>query len=127
MAYLRSLDSVKRKSRSWLMLKTPARKQHYVQFPTLSVITGFARRIPFAFSWITLASVDQTLAPALQSLKRNVSNDLHESTRSVTSGRTIRRVLVISEIALSFVFVSGAGLLVRNAKPRDSPSIALPP
>jgi predicted permease len=54
------------------------------------------------------------LAPALQSLKRNVSNDLHESTRAVTSRRKIRRVLVISEIALSLVLVSGAGLMVRS-------------
>jgi putative ABC transport system permease protein len=54
------------------------------------------------------------LAPALQSLKRNVSTDLHESTRSVTSGPKIRRVLVISEIALSLVLVSGAGLMVRS-------------
>ena len=54
------------------------------------------------------------LAPALQSLKLNVSEDLHESTRSVTSGRKVRRVLVIAEIAFALVLVSTAGLLVRS-------------
>jgi putative ABC transport system permease protein len=54
------------------------------------------------------------LAPALQVLKRNVSDDLHESTRSVTSGRKVRRVLVIAEIALALVLVSTGGLTVRS-------------
>ena len=54
------------------------------------------------------------LAPALKSLRRNVSEDLHESTRSVTSGRKVRHVLVITEIALALVLVSGAGLMVRS-------------
>jgi putative ABC transport system permease protein len=54
------------------------------------------------------------LAPALQSLKRNVSQGLHEATRSVTSGRKVRRVLVIAEIAFALVLVSTAGLMVRS-------------
>ena len=54
------------------------------------------------------------LAPALQSLKLNVSQGLHEATRSVTSGRKVRRVLVIAEIAFALVLVSTAGLLVRS-------------
>jgi putative ABC transport system permease protein len=54
------------------------------------------------------------LAPALQSLKRNVSQGLHEVTRSVTSGRKVRRVLVIAEIAFALVLVSTAGLMVRS-------------
>jgi putative ABC transport system permease protein len=54
------------------------------------------------------------LAPALYSMRRNVSEDLHESTRSVTSGRKVRRVLVVAEIALALVLVSVAGLMVRS-------------
>ena len=54
------------------------------------------------------------LAPALQSLKRNVSEGLHEATRSVTSGRKVQRVLVIAEIAFALVLVSTAGLMVRS-------------
>jgi putative ABC transport system permease protein len=54
------------------------------------------------------------LAPTLQALRRNVSEDLHESTRSVTSGRKLRRVLVATEIALALVLVSAAGLMARS-------------
>jgi putative ABC transport system permease protein len=54
------------------------------------------------------------LAPALQSLKRNVSQGLHEATRSVTSGRKVQRVLVIAEIAFALVLVSTAALMVRS-------------
>jgi putative ABC transport system permease protein len=54
------------------------------------------------------------LVPALQSLKRNVSDDLHEATRSVIAGRKLRRILVATEIALALVLVSGAGLMVRS-------------
>jgi predicted permease len=61
-----------------------------------------------------LSSVIFGLAPALLSLKRNVREDLHESTRSVTSGDKARRLLVVAEIALALVLVSGAGLMVRS-------------
>jgi hypothetical protein len=61
-----------------------------------------------------LSSVIFGLAPALLSLKRNVREDLHESTRSVTSGHKARRLLVVAEIALALVLVSGAGLMVRS-------------
>jgi len=54
------------------------------------------------------------LSPVLQSLKRNVSEDLHEAARSVTSGSKVRRVLVVAEIALALVLVSTAGLMVRS-------------
>jgi putative ABC transport system permease protein len=54
------------------------------------------------------------LTPALRSLKRNVSEDLHESTRSVTSGQKMRRALVVTEIALALILVSTAGLMVRS-------------
>ncbi len=54
------------------------------------------------------------LVPALQSLKRNVSEGLHEATRSVTSGRKVQRVLVIAEIAFALVLVSTAALMVRS-------------
>lgn len=61
-----------------------------------------------------LSAVIFGLAPALQSMKRNVSEDLHESTRSVTSGRKVRRVLIVTEVALALVLVSTAGLMVRS-------------
>jgi putative ABC transport system permease protein len=72
------------------------------------------RVLLFSAAVSILSAVVFGLAPALQSLKRNVSEDLHESTRSVTSGRKVRRLLVVTEIALALVLVSGAGLTVRS-------------
>jgi putative ABC transport system permease protein len=54
------------------------------------------------------------LAPALQSLKHNLVQDLRSSTRSVTGGRRMRSVFVVTELALALVLVSGAGLMVQS-------------
>lgn len=54
------------------------------------------------------------LAPAFASVKPDVARSLHESGRSVTSSRKLRRILVIAEVALAFVLVCGAGLMVRS-------------
>ena len=85
-----------------------------MQIPRLNEVHLDLPVLLFSAAVSILSAVLFGLAPALQSLKRDVSNDLHESTRTVTSGRKIRRVLVIFEIALSLVLVSGAGLLVRS-------------
>jgi predicted permease len=61
-----------------------------------------------------LSAVVFGLAPALQSLRRNLTQDLHSSTRSVTGGRRIRSAFVVVELALALVLVSGAGLMVRS-------------
>lgn len=61
-----------------------------------------------------LSSVIFGLAPALLSLKRNVREYLHKSSPSVTSGHRARQLLVVTEIALALVLVSGAGLMVRS-------------
>jgi putative ABC transport system permease protein len=54
------------------------------------------------------------LAPALQSLKLDLTQDLRSSTRSVTGGRRVRSAFVVTELALALVLVSGAGLMVRS-------------
>jgi|HubBroStandDraft_1064217.scaffolds.fasta_scaffold00049_17 putative ABC transport system permease protein len=56
------------------------------------------------------------LVPALHSSRLDVTNALKESSnasRGVTHG-TVRRTLVISEIALSLMLLAGAGLLLRT-------------
>jgi putative ABC transport system permease protein len=85
-----------------------------LQIPRLNEVHLDLPVLLFSAAASILCALIFGLAPALLSLKRNVSEDLHESTRSVTSGMKMRRVLVISEIALSLVLVSGAGLMVRS-------------
>jgi putative ABC transport system permease protein len=94
------------------LLKTSLPESLHI--PRLNEVTLNIRVLLFSASVSILSAVVFGLAPALQSLKRNVSEDLHESTRSVTSGRRVRRLLVMTEIALALVLVSGAGLTVRS-------------
>jgi putative ABC transport system permease protein len=55
------------------------------------------------------------LAPSLHAMRQNVSHALSQGARSV-GGRSgsLRNALVISEIALSFVLLIGAGLMIRT-------------
>jgi len=94
------------------LLKTSLPESLHI--PRLSEVTFNVPVLLYSAAVSLLSAVTFALAPALQSLQRNVSKDLHESTRSVTSGRKVRRVLVVTEIALALVLVSAAGLTVRN-------------
>ena len=85
-----------------------------LQIPRLNEVNLDIPVLLYSAAASILAALIFGLAPCLQSLKRNVSEDLHESTRSVTSGRKVRRALVATEIALALVLVSGAGLVVRS-------------
>src|SRR5271163_518553 len=85
-----------------------------LQIPRLNEVTLSWNVLLYSAGVSILSALVFGLAPALQSLKRNVSQGLHEATRSVTSGRKVRRVLVIAEIAFALVLVSTAGLMVRS-------------
>ena len=85
-----------------------------LRIPRLNEVTLSWAVLLYSVGASILSALIFGLAPALQSLKLNVSEDLHEATRSVTSGRSLRRVLVIAEIALALVLVSTAGLMVRS-------------
>ncbi len=85
-----------------------------LQVPRLNDVHLNLPVLLFSAASSILSAIIFGLAPALQSLKRDVSEDLHESTRTVTSGRKVRRVLVVTEIALALVLVTGAGLMVHS-------------
>src|SRR5215467_9369488 len=85
-----------------------------LDIPRLSEVALNKQVLLYCAAISLLSALVFGLAPALQSVKSNVSEDLHESTRSVTSGRQVRQVLVVTEIALALVLVSGAGLMVRS-------------
>ena len=57
------------------------------------------------------------LAPAYQMLRVNVQFFLKEGGRGITSGvrgKQMHRILVVSEIALAVILVTGAGLLIKS-------------
>jgi putative ABC transport system permease protein len=85
-----------------------------LNIPRLSEVNLNFSVLLFSAATSILSAAIFGLAPAMQSLKRNVGADLRYSTRSVTWGRNIRHAMVISEIALAIVLVSAAGLMVRS-------------
>ncbi|HKQ80161.1 MAG TPA: ABC transporter permease [Blastocatellia bacterium] len=84
--------------------------------PRLHEIAIDGRALGFSFSLALVASLLAGLAPALQATKAGVSESLKEGARS-TAGRghnRVRRLLVVSEMALSLVLLISAGLLIRS-------------
>ena len=70
----------------------------------------------FAIAVSLLAALAFGLLPSLSLLRRDPSDNLRDDTRGSVgaSGHGVRRVLVVAEIALACVLVTGAGLLVRS-------------
>lgn len=71
----------------------------------------------FTLAVAVLTGVLAGLAPVWQSFKTDVISGLKESSRGTTGGverQRVRGALVIAEIALSFVLLIGAGLMVKT-------------
>lgn len=85
--------------------------------PRLQGMTIDARVLAFATVLSVLTGLVFGLAPARTLSRLNVNRGLREDDRGATSGRAsrnLRRLLVASQVALVFVLLAGAGLLLRS-------------
>jgi putative ABC transport system permease protein len=76
-----------------------------------------AAALSFTLAVAVLTGILSGLAPILQSFRADVNSALNESGRSGTGGverQRMRSALVIGEIALSFVLLIAAGLMVKT-------------
>jgi putative ABC transport system permease protein len=74
-----------------------------------------ARVLGFTFAAALLTGVLAALLPALQASRLDLRTSLAEARGSESpGGRRLRGLLAVSEIALTFVLVVGAGLLLRS-------------
>jgi putative ABC transport system permease protein len=85
--------------------------------PDESEITVNGQVVAFTFAVCALTSVLCGIAPALQSAGTDIASALREASRSVAGNRRfgfLRNALVIFEVALALVLLSGSSLLIRT-------------
>jgi putative ABC transport system permease protein len=71
--------------------------------------------LAFSLGITTLVGLAFGLFPALQAARHDLQSGLQRGTRKVAGGhRTMRSALVVAEVALAFVLLVGAGLLLRS-------------
>ena len=75
------------------------------------------RALLFTLAIAVLSGVISGVAPAIQSTKADLNEALKESGRSSTGGRhrqRLRNALVIAEVSLALVLLTGAGLMAKS-------------
>jgi putative ABC transport system permease protein len=85
--------------------------------PRLHEVSVDLRVLGWALATSLVAGILVGLAPVMTTLRRDLRPSGEESGRSVSGGRStrrIRRALVVAEFALAIVLLVGAGLLVRS-------------
>ena len=83
--------------------------------PRIDAIAMDWRVLVFAFGLTLVTSVVFGLMPALQLARTDANQAMKEGARGTTAlGRSLRRGLVVVEIALSVVLLVGAGLMLRS-------------
>jgi putative ABC transport system permease protein len=85
--------------------------------PRLSALTLEPRLLVFSVVIATISAVGFGLAPALRAARTQPGDVLREQSRSATSGgiqMRVRQWLVVSQVALAFVLLVGAGLLIAS-------------
>jgi len=70
----------------------------------------------FTFGIATITGVLIGLAPAFQGARLTLADDLKEGSRGTSDGRgsRVRAAIVVAEVALSFVLLAGAGLMIKS-------------
>jgi predicted permease len=83
--------------------------------PAMPVDALDAPILVFAVATTTIAAVVFSLAPALSGTRADVSNALHAGTRGATTrGGRLRSALVVAEVALAILLLTGAGVMIRT-------------
>ena len=83
--------------------------------PRVDAIAVHGGAFLFAFLLSALVGLAAGLAPALKAPRVRIQSTLHHDMRTtVHSRQTMRRVLVVSEVALALMLLVGAGLLMRS-------------
>ena len=83
----------------------------------LQAISVDSRVFIFTFSVTVLTAIVFGAVPAFHAARANPGDTLGETSRDLAggiSGRYLRRVLVVAEVALAVVLLAGAGLLIRS-------------
>jgi putative ABC transport system permease protein len=85
--------------------------------PSEAVVSLDYRALIFTATLILATGVLFGIAPALQAMRVDPAGALKEASRSSTAsaaGLRLRGVLIVSEVALAFILLAGAGLLIRS-------------
>jgi predicted permease len=87
--------------------------------PRLAALSLEPRLLAFSLAISTLCAVGFGMAPALRAARAQPGDALRQQGRSATGGRAQMRVrewLVVSQVALAFVLLVGAGLLLASVR-----------
>ena len=98
--------------------------------PSEAVITLNWRVLLFSLGVAALTTFLAGLVPALQASRKQLAEPLKDSGKGVSGGFRrggLRKLLVISEIALSLVLLAGAGLLMRTMVALQTVDLGLNP
>lgn len=105
-------------SLGWIMRELAARAGNFqLRLPRLNEIQPEAGVLVAAVALAALTTLVFGLLPAWQSSRVDPTHALREGGRGATGGRRaarLRSALIVGEIALALVLLSGAGLLVRT-------------
>lgn len=85
--------------------------------PRLDDIAMNSTTLFFTLAVVVVTGLVCGLVPTLQSARRAEQDALQEDGRGTTAGRTgkrVRNLLVVAEIALALILLTGAGLLLRS-------------